>query len=166
MAEELEAAADEQAVVPLPQSTEAVADQDLGEFLSSHRRGSILKCYPLSSDSQPFELSLYLPERPLLPAGHVTAGLPETPSPLKVAVTPLESLNELRITITDSPEGYWLGAFCFRRPSSHNAQANGTGKKRLGEKVNEWTELKEIFKDVPRDERILHIAHGELDHLC
>jgi protein TIF31 len=96
-----------------------------------------------------------------LPAGHVAAGLPETPSPLKVAVTPSESLNELRITITDSPEGYWLGAFCFRRPSSHTSQANGTGKKRLGEKVNEWTELKEIFKDVPRDERALHVAHGK-----
>lgn len=116
------------------------------------------------TDAQPFELSLYFPERPLLPAGHIAAGLPETPSPLKVAVTPLESLNELRVTITDSPEGYWLGAFCFRRPSSHSKQANGTGKKRLGEKINEWTELKEVFKDVPKDERVLHIAHGEHFH--
>lgn len=81
---------------------------------------------------------------------------------MKVAVTPQESLNELRITITDSPEGYWLGAFCFRRPSSHANQQNGNGKARLGEKINEWTELKEVFKNVPRDERVLHIAHGEL----
>jgi len=114
-----------------------------------------------SIEALPFELSLYLPERPLLPANHVAAGLPDTPSPLKVAVTPLESLNELRITITDSPEGYWLGAFCFRRPPSNAKQANGAGKKRLGERINEWTELREVFKDVPRDQRVLHVAHGE-----
>ncbi|UZJ55910.1 hypothetical protein CBS101457_005230 [Exobasidium rhododendri] len=111
------------------------------------------------ADAQPFELSLYLPKRPLLPAGHAAAGLPETPSPLKVAVTPQESLNELRVTITDSPEGYWLGAFCFRRPSSKATQSNGAGKRRLGERVNEWTELQEIFKDVPKEERVLHVAH-------
>ena len=112
-------------------------------------------------DAQPFELSLYLPERPLLPAGHAAAGLPETPSPLKVAVTPQESLNELRVTITDSPEGYWLGAFCFRRPSSEKGQSNGTASKRLGERIDEWTELKEVFKDVSKEERVLHVAHGE-----
>lgn len=116
-------------------------------------------------EAQPFELSLYLPARPLLPAGHAAAGLPETPSPLKVAVTPQESLNELRITITDSPEGYWLGAFCFRRPAS-GRQANGgasssstSSTPKLGERVDEWTELKTIFEDVPRDKRELHIAH-------
>ncbi|PWN32039.1 uncharacterized protein FA14DRAFT_108660, partial [Meira miltonrushii] len=119
----------------------------------------------IDPDLQPFELSLHLPARPLLPANSVSAGLPETPNPLKVAVTPQESLNELRITITDSPEGYWLGAFCFRRPasSSGKAKVNGSASSSqnalLGERVDEWTELKEIFKDVPVDKRELYVAH-------
>lgn len=114
-----------------------------------------------STESQPFELSLYLPGRPLLPANSAAIGLPETPSPLKVAVTPQESLNELRITITDSPEGYWLGSFCFRRPASKHQANGGSGSSqgRLGGQVDEWTELREIFKDVPREERTLHVAH-------
>lgn len=120
----------------------------------------------IDPEVQPFELSLHLPARPLLPANSVNAGLPETPNPLKVAVTPQESLNELRITITDSPEGYWLGAFCFRRPASSDGKAKvngGSGSSSqnalLGERVDEWTELKEIFKDVPLDKRELYVAH-------
>ncbi|PWN49339.1 hypothetical protein IE53DRAFT_150850 [Violaceomyces palustris] len=112
----------------------------------------------IDEDLQPFELSLYLPARPLLPSSGPSSGLPETPSPLNVAVTPQETLNDLRVTITDSPEGYWLGSFCFRRPGP--AQANTKGAKpSLGERVSEWSELREIFKDVPKDKRVLHIAH-------
>ncbi len=54
---------------------------------------------------QPFDINLYLPKRPLIPSAAASQnGLPETPSPLKVAVTPQETLNDLRVTITDSPE--------------------------------------------------------------
>lgn len=118
-----------------------------------------------STELLPFELSLYFPPRPLLPAGHVAAGLPETPAPLKVAVTPQETLNDLRITITDSPEGYWLGAFCFRKkalkaPSSTTTNGASTPAQ-LGDVVGEWVELKEVFEGVPRDQRELYIAHGK-----
>lgn len=108
-------------------------------------------------EAQPFELSLYLPGRPLL-ANLQTTGLPETPNPLRVAVTPQESLNELRITITDSPEGYWLGSFCFRHPPT-GAQTNGATPKKLGSKVDEWTDLATVFADVPHDQRKLYVAH-------
>lgn len=89
------------------------------------------------------------------------------PSPLRVAVTAQETLNDLRLTITDSPEGYWLGAFCFRRaaPAQSSSKANGTARnsaaQELGERVPEWVELREVFKDVPREQRELHVAHGE-----
>ncbi|MCO5600307.1 hypothetical protein L7F22_054417 [Adiantum nelumboides] len=118
-----------------------------------------------STELLPFELSLYFPPRPLLPAGHVAAGLPETPAPLKVAVTPQETLNDLRITITDSPEGYWLGAFCFRKKAlkapSSTATNGASTPAQLGDVVGEWVELKEVFEGVPRDQRELYIAHAE-----
>ncbi|CBQ73413.1 related to CLU1-translation initiation factor eIF3 [Sporisorium reilianum SRZ2] len=109
---------------------------------------------------QPFEINLYLPKRPLIPSAAASAsGLPETPSPLKVAVTPQETLNDLRITITDSPEGYWLGAFCFRKPVAGAAPATKGAKVQLGERVPEWTELREIFDGIPLDKRELHVTH-------
>ena len=109
---------------------------------------------------QPFEISLYLPKRPLIPSAAAAAnGLPETPSPLKVAVTPQETLNDLRVTITDSPEGYWLGAFCFRKPLAGAASTGKGAKVQLGERVPEWTELREIFEGVPKDKRELHVTH-------
>ncbi|SAM82278.1 related to CLU1-translation initiation factor eIF3 [Ustilago bromivora] len=109
---------------------------------------------------QPFEINLYLPKRPLVPSAAASAnGLPETPSPLKVVVTPQETLNDLRLTITDSPEGYWLGAFCFRKPAD-GANSTGKGVKvQLGERVPEWTELREIFQEVPKEKRELHVTH-------
>ncbi|PWZ03845.1 hypothetical protein BCV70DRAFT_156369 [Testicularia cyperi] len=107
---------------------------------------------------QPFEIKLYLPKRPLLPSSGTAKGLPETPRPLKVAVTPQETLNDLRVTITDSPEGYWLGAFCFRKPVRGGSTAKGS-KPELGERVGEWIELREVFEDVPKEERELHITH-------
>ena len=109
---------------------------------------------------QPFEINLYLPKRPLIPSAAASAsGLPETPSPLKVAVTPQETLNDLRITITDSPEGYWLGAFCFRKPIAATAPAAKGSKVQLGQRVSEWTELREVFDGVPLDKRELHVTH-------
>lgn len=107
---------------------------------------------------QPFEIELYLPKRPLLASGGAASGLPDTPSPLKVAVTPQETLNDLRVTITDSPEGYWLGAFCFRQPITDAAPTKG-GKPKLGERMGEWIELREIFQNVPENHRQLHVTH-------
>lgn len=97
-------------------------------------------------DAQTFELQLILPSRPLLPKRVAQLGLPETPSPLKVAVTPTETLNDLRATINDSPEGYWLGAFAFTRPKS-------------SERVKEWVPLQEVFEGVPVDRRVLNVTH-------
>ncbi|CDS01800.1 related to CLU1-translation initiation factor eIF3 [Sporisorium scitamineum] len=109
---------------------------------------------------QPFEINLYLPKRPLIPSAAASAsGLPETPCPLKVAVTPQETLNDLRITITDSPEGYWLGAFCFRKPIPGAAPAVKGAKVQLGQREPEWTELREIFDGIPLDKRELHVTH-------
>ena len=51
-----------------------------------------------------FELELLLPKRPLLPKNVEALGLPETPSPLRVAVSQHEMLNDLRATLNDSPE--------------------------------------------------------------
>ncbi|SNX87269.1 probable Clustered mitochondria protein homolog [Melanopsichium pennsylvanicum] len=115
----------------------------------------------LDESLQPFEISLYLPRRPLVPSATATAhGLPETPWPLKVAVTPQETLNDLRVTITDSPEGYWLGAFCFRKPIAGSASTAKAGTKiQLGDLVPEWIELGEIFNNVPKDKRQLHVTH-------
>ncbi|GAC97604.1 hypothetical protein PHSY_005190 [Pseudozyma hubeiensis SY62] len=109
---------------------------------------------------QPFEINLYLPKRPLIPSAAASQhGLPETPSPLKVAVTPQETLNDLRVTITDSPEGYWLGAFCFRKPLPGAASTAKGAKAQLGERVPEWIELREIFDGIDRDKRELHVTH-------
>ncbi|ETS62059.1 hypothetical protein PaG_03616 [Moesziomyces aphidis] len=109
---------------------------------------------------QPFDINLYLPKRPLIPSAAASQnGLPETPSPLKVAVTPQETLNDLRVTITDSPEGYWLGAFCFRKPQPGAAPTAKGAKVALGERVSEWTELREVFQDVPKDQRELYVTH-------
>lgn len=103
-----------------------------------------------SESEATFELELLLPARRLLPKNATALGLPETPSPLKVAVTPHETLNDLRATLNDSPEGYWLGAFCFRRPAPSDQQ---------GDKVNEWIELAEVFDGVPPTQRKLQVSH-------
>ncbi|KAN0065843.1 Intracellular distribution of mitochondria [Thecaphora frezii] len=118
----------------------------------------VVEATEIDESLQPFEISLHLPHRPLLPSKGL-AGLPETPSPLTVAVTPQETLNDLRVTITDSPEGYWLGAFCFRRPAPGQSGKKGGDKKALGERVGEWIELREVFKDVPKGQRELYVTH-------
>ncbi|SPO35851.1 probable Clustered mitochondria protein homolog [Pseudozyma flocculosa] len=118
----------------------------------------VVEAADIDESLQPFEISLHLPRRPLLPSKGL-AGLPETPSPLTVAVTPQETLNDLRVTITDSPEGYWLGAFCFRRPAPGQAGKKAGSKATLGERVGEWIELREVFKDVPKGQRELHVTH-------
>lgn len=98
------------------------------------------------TEPQVFDILLHLPKRPLLPKDALALGLPETPSPLRVAVTPHETLSDLRATINDSPEGYWLGAFAFFRSGST-------------ERANELIELHEVFRDVPVDRRELTVAH-------
>lgn len=68
------------------------------------------------------------------------------------------------MTLADSPEGYWLGAYCFRRaPSAPSTQVNGSGAhaKAQGEKVGEWVELREVFEGVAKEERDLYISYGE-----
>ncbi len=133
-----------------PQETQQPPAQEVAEGIEAE----------IDESLQPFEINLYLPKRPLIPsAAASTHGLPETPSPLKVAVTPQETLNDLRITITDSPEGYWLGAFCFRKPVAGSTSTGKGAKVQLGERVPEWTELREIFEDVPKDKRELHVTH-------
>ena len=72
----------------------------------------------------PITLSVHFPERPLLPANAVAQGLPDTPDPLQVPMTGAETLNDLRVTLCDNTEGYWLGAFCFRRPVSEDGSAS------------------------------------------
>ncbi|PWN20636.1 hypothetical protein BCV69DRAFT_270251 [Microstroma glucosiphilum] len=114
-------------------------------------------------DLLPFDLSLHFPDRPLLPASATSLGLPSTPSPLKLAVQPTETLNDIRMTLADSPEGYWLGAYCFRRaPSAPSTQVNGSGAhaKSQGEKVGEWVELREVFEGVAKEERDLYISYA------
>ncbi|KAI3625035.1 hypothetical protein CBS9595_000396 [Malassezia furfur] len=101
---------------------------------------------PVDAEAQTFELQLRLPARPLLPKKVAQLGLPETPSPLRIAVTPTETLNDLRVTINDSPEGYWLGAFAFKQPKSD-------------ERVKEWAPLAEVFADVPVERRVLDVVH-------
>lgn len=103
-----------------------------------------------------FELGLLLPARPLLPKNAVALGLPATPEPLQVAVTPHETLNDLRATLLDSPEGYWLGAFAFHRPSTH-AQA--------GERVPEWQPLSEVFPEGAAAPRILQVTYEPFNEL-
>ena len=136
------------------------SEQPAAEQQPQQQQVSEAEAPQVDESIQPFEIALHLPERPLLPSGGAAAGLPETPSPLTVAVTPQETLNDLRLTIADSPEGYWLGAFCFRRPLHPSAAPAKKGAKvALGERVSEWTELREVFKDVPKDQRSLYITH-------
>lgn len=103
-----------------------------------------------------FELALLLPARPLLPKNAVALGLPATPSPLQVAVTPHETLNDLRATLLDSPEGYWLGAFAFRRPPTHP---------QAGEIVPEWQALRDVFPDGAAAPRTLQVTYEPLNEL-
>ncbi|KAE8255089.1 hypothetical protein A4X13_0g3169 [Tilletia indica] len=115
---------------------------------------------------QPFEILIWFPPRPLLPQHAIAAGLPDTPSPLRCAVTPSENLNDLRATIQDSPEGYWLGAFCFRLRSSgpssgKDKEEEKEGAVTLGERLGEWTELSSVFEGIPIDQRQLAITHVE-----
>ena len=98
-----------------------------------------------AAEAHTFELKLHLPERPLMPKDAGARGLPAAPSPLSVAVTPHETLNDLRATIHESPEGYWLGSFCFRR-------ADGT-------QLGEWDPLELLFDGVPEGQRELLVAH-------
>ncbi|KAK0549692.1 Intracellular distribution of mitochondria [Tilletia horrida] len=130
--------------------------------------------------AQPFEILIWFPARPLLPAHAIAAGLPDTPSPLRCAVTPSENLNDLRATIQDSPEGYWLGAFCFRlrtssadsSPAEGSSDSGATKNKKkggaeeeevvtLGQRLGEWTELSTIFEGIPQEKRQLAITHVE-----
>ncbi|CAO1624493.1 unnamed protein product [Sympodiomycopsis kandeliae] len=113
----------------------------------------------LDEDLLPFEVSLYFPDRPLVPANASQLGLPSVVSPLKLIVNPGETLNEIRVTLGDSPEGYWLGSYCFRKPSS--SASSSSSQQQLGEKVGEWIDLKEVFADVPKEERQLHIAPAQ-----
>ncbi|PKI82767.1 Intracellular distribution of mitochondria [Malassezia vespertilionis] len=100
---------------------------------------------PPAEYAQTFELLLELPPRPLLPKNVKKLGLPDTPAPLRIAVTPQETLSDLRATIHDSPEGYWLGAFSFCRPGDKTRA------------VDEWVELSEIFAEP--EERTLCVTH-------
>ncbi len=52
----------------------------------------------------------------MLPAQAASLGLPLTPSPLGFPLTGMDTLNDARVALQDNSEGYWLGAFCFRRP--------------------------------------------------
>lgn len=63
---------------------------------------------------------------------------------------PTETLNDIRLTLADSPEGYWLGSYCFTR-------ADKGGK---GQRVGEWTELKEVFDGIDREQRSLQITYA------
>lgn len=124
----------------------------------------MLPTSPPRADLLPFDLSLHFPDRPLLPSNAGTLGLPLTPSPLKLAVQPTETLNDIRMTLADSPEGYWLGSYCFRRAPAKGSQAKANGASTpapKGERVGEWTELKEVFEGVPAEERELYISYGE-----
>lgn len=112
-----------------------------------------MSSHATSIDLLAFELLLHFPERPLLPSNATSLGLPETPSPLKLQVQPTETLNDIRLTLTDSPEGYWLGSYCFK-------QLSPGGSLSASPRVGEWIELKDVFADVPKGERQLHISYA------
>ncbi|CAO1632709.1 unnamed protein product [Parajaminaea phylloscopi] len=107
-------------------------------------------------DILPFDLLLHFPDRPLLPSTSTSLGLPATPSPLKLAVQPTETLNDIRLTLVDSPEGYWLGSFVFKQIGSDAPSTSLKSAPRVGE----WTELREIFQGIPKGQRELHLCYG------
>lgn len=113
------------------------------------------------------ELSIHLPERPLLPAAALS-GLPEIPSPFKLFLNSSDTLTEVRMTINEYTEGYWLGAFCFRRKaassSTSNGKANGKTAPQLGERLSEWVELKELFTEADKGKEEVFVQHGEFHH--
>ncbi|PWN28056.1 hypothetical protein BDZ90DRAFT_160733 [Jaminaea rosea] len=154
------------AAEPQPAATPSPAHQD-GTSSDAGANGEVAVNGSHSGEIQvdeellPFDLVLHFPERPLVPATATSLGLPATPSPLKLAVQPSETLNDIRITLADSPEGYWLGSYCFKRPAAKAGQANGAVAK--SERVGEWVELKDIFDGVPKGERELSIAYAPLN---
>ncbi|CAD6911225.1 unnamed protein product [Tilletia laevis] len=155
------------AVVPNTNDGEGpTPDQEAARLAAEEAAAIDQEAIEAAAQLTPFEILIYFPPRPLLPQHAIAAGLPDTPSPLRCAVTPSENLNDLRATIQDSPEGYWLGAFCFRlRKSAPASSASNKDQQEdavtLGERLGEWTELSNIFEDIPPEQRQLTITHVE-----
>ncbi|KDN52203.1 hypothetical protein K437DRAFT_272738 [Tilletiaria anomala UBC 951] len=116
-------------------------------------------------EAQQYLITVYLPERPLLPANATSLGVPEPPSPLQIPLSSIDTLNEVRATLTDNHEGYWLGAFCFRRPlKASEAKPNGkTDRLQLSERLSEWVELKTIFGEDAAEDRVIYVTHVQFN---
>lgn len=103
----------------------------------------------------------------MLPAHATELGLPETAVPLQSQWTSVDTLNDLRAFLTENPDGYWLGAFCFRKAVNpvEKVSSAKSGKQKalpkLGDRLPEWVELKVLFADDDPKHRDLYLTHGQ-----
>lgn len=131
------------------------------QVLVSWKRSAANLCFPsaLEPDSQ-VTLTLHLPERPVKDL----EGIPNPESTLPVTLTPTDPLNEIRATLTELPDCYWLGSYVFRKAvrGDDGKPKRANGKSVLSDKLPEFTELHNIFdlqSDTPESVD-LYVTHG------
>lgn len=111
----------------------------------------------------PVTLILHLPERPLLPKTAAEQGVLVTSSELPLTLLPTDPLSDIRTTLNDVSDCYWLGAFVFRKAirGDDNKPKKINGQPVLSDKLPEFTELHNIF-DVTSENLDLYLTHGTL----
>lgn len=90
----------------------------------------------------------------------------ETYSSLTLLSQPSETVQELKLAVSEWVGGYWLGPYSLRLPGSP-AEALSQSKDGIeihaGEKLSEWLEVGDVFAHVPEgdDERVLEVVKGK-----
>lgn len=91
----------------------------------------------------------------------------ENYSQLTLLSQPSESVQELKLAVSEWVGGYWLGPYSLRLPGQgEGAEALSQSKDgieiRAGEKLSEWLEVGDVFAHVPEGEgeRVLEVVQG------
>jgi protein TIF31 len=87
----------------------------------------------------------------------------ETYSQLTLLSQPSETVQELKLAVSEWVGGYWLGPYSLRLPGQRGGEALGVSKEgieiRAGEKLSEWLEVGDVFAHT-EEARELEVVKG------
>lgn len=89
----------------------------------------------------------------------------ESFSSLTLISQPAETVQELKLAVSEWLGGYWLGPYSLRLPGSAGetlSQSKDGIDVRAGEKLSEWLEVGDVFAHLPEGEgeRVLEVFKG------